>query len=184
MDDAVTTRQENLTLPGAARKAIEGLSRLTGRVGEGVLVFMAVSILYDVFMRYVFAAPTNWALEINTFLLVLICVVPSADALQSDGHIRITFLTESASPVWTRILTAIRAVAGLALSAALVWSGSAMAWSAWQYDDRVSSSLATPLFIPYLFIPVGFFILGLCYLQMLMGTFTAPAEDQSPGSAD
>lgn len=159
-----------------ARYLIEGLSRLTGRLGEGVLLFMAASILYDVFMRYAFAAPTNWALEINTFLLALICVVPSADALLSDSHIRITFLTEIVTPRIRAVLTALRAIAGLALSAALVWSGGAMAWTAWEYGDRVSSSLATPLFIPYLFIPVGFFILGLGYLQMLIGAFTATAE--------
>ena len=138
---------------------------------------MAVSILYDVFMRYVFAAPTNWALEINTFLLVLLCAFPSADALQSDSHIRITFFTETVSSGKARILTAIRAIAGLALCAALVWSGGAMAWTAWTYGDRVSSSLATPLFIPYLFIPIGFFILGLGYLQLLVGAFTARAEE-------
>ena len=55
---------------------------------------MVVSLFYDVMMRYLFASPTNWALEVNTFLLLFVCTIPTADVLDSNVHIRVTFLTD------------------------------------------------------------------------------------------
>ena len=41
---------------------IPRLSQTTGYLGQAAMAFMVVSLFYDVLMRYLFAAPTNWAL--------------------------------------------------------------------------------------------------------------------------
>ena len=58
------------------------------------------------------AAPTNWALEVNTFLLVFLCVIPAADVLRLGVQIRITFLTERLSARTRDRLEILRAMAG------------------------------------------------------------------------
>jgi len=142
---------------------IPRLSKAAGILGQGAMAFMVVSLFYDVMMRYLFAAPTHWALEVNTFLLLFLCTIPAADVLSSNVHLRVTFLTER-MPQWiVGRLPILRSVAGILLCAAMTWKGSLMTWQAWQHDDRMSTSLGTPMFIPYLFLPIGFILLGLQY---------------------
>ena len=80
----------------------EGLSEAYRGEGECSgslsLAFMAVSISYDVVLRYVFFAPTYWALEVNTFLLAFLCVIPAGDVLRVGSQIRITFLYDRLKP--------------------------------------------------------------------------------------
>jgi TRAP-type C4-dicarboxylate transport system permease small subunit len=142
--------------------AIGAVARGGGILGELGLAFAVVSISYDVMMRYVFAAPTNWALEINTFILAMLSTIPAADVLKADGHIRITFLIERFRPALRARMPILWAAAGLFFSAIMTWKGGLMAWQAWINNDRMSTSLGTPMVIPYLVIPVGF---GLIFLQ-------------------
>ena len=86
---------------GAERKSegvIGWLERGGGLLGQLGLIFMVVSISYDVIMRYVFVAPTHWALEVNTFLLVFLCVIPAGNVLRVGSQIRITFLYDRLRP--------------------------------------------------------------------------------------
>jgi TRAP-type C4-dicarboxylate transport system permease small subunit len=140
-----------------------------GSLGIAGLAFMVASISYDVAMRYFFAAPTHWALEVNTFLLVFLCVVPGADVLKTGGQIRITFLIDRFRPRTKAFLDILRAAAGFLFCAVMTWKGTVMAFHAWQHNDRMSTSLGTPLVIPYLLLPIGFGLLGLQYLTLLTG---------------
>jgi TRAP-type C4-dicarboxylate transport system permease small subunit len=146
-----------------------------GTLGYLGLGFMVASITYDVILRYFFAAPTNWALEVNTFLLVFLCLIPAADVLKAGVQIRITFLTERFRPQTRKRLDLLRSVAGALFCAVMAWKGAIMALHAWQHNDRMSTSLGTPMVIPYLLLPVGFALLGLQYLAFLKGKKPEPA---------
>ena len=78
------------------------LERLVGGSGYlGILglAFMVVSISYDVILRYVFYAPTYWALEMNTFLLAFLCLIPAGDVLRFGSQIRTHYPLETATEV-------------------------------------------------------------------------------------
>lgn len=155
------------------REAGEGMAlvgrfaRFGGRLGEIAIAFMVVSISYDVIMRYLLLAPTIWALEVNTFLLMFVCVLPAADALSAGTQIQITFMTDRLPRGVQEKLAWIGDVVGILFCAVMTWKGLAMAWAAYQHNDRMSTSLGTPLVIPYLFIPLGFGLLGLMYAARL-----------------
>ena len=56
-------------------RLFEHFARLLQVLGQVVLAFMALTITYDATMRYIFAAPTSWSLEINAFLVGIVgCV--------------------------------------------------------------------------------------------------------------
>ncbi len=154
---------------GAEKKPEEFIGPLEaggGFLGQLGLVFMVVSITYDVILRYVFVAPTHWALEVNTFLLAFLTVIPSGAVLRAGGQIRITFLLDRLRPAMRNRLNVLRAGAGLFFCGIMVWKGTEMAYVAWLHNDRMSTSLGTPMFIPYLFLPIGFGLLGLQYLLL------------------
>ena len=154
-----------------------------GFLGQLGLVFMVVSITYDVILRYVFVAPTHWALEVNTFLLAFLCVIPSGAVLRAGSQIRITFLTDRLKPAMKDRLEILRAAAGLFFCGIMIWKGTRMAWQAWEHNDRMSTSLGTPMVIPYLFLPIGFLLLALQYAAILIPRGTRspiPSGGQTP----
>ncbi|MBP1713570.1 MAG: hypothetical protein H6Q42_1773 [Deltaproteobacteria bacterium] len=148
---------------------LERLIAASGYLGILSLAFMAVSISYDVMLRYVFYAPTYWALEMNTFLLAFLCLIPAGDVLRFGTQIRITVLYDRLRPGVRARLDMLRSAVGIFFCAIMVWKGSVMALHAWQHNDRMSTSLGTPMVIPYLFLPIGFALLGLQYLTFLKG---------------
>ncbi len=146
------------------REGVVGrLSLAGGLAGQAGLVFMAMSISYDVVLRYIFVAPTHWALEVNTFLLAFLCVIPAGDVLRVGSQIRITFLYDRLRPAVKARLDILRAAAGIFFCAIMVWKGADMAWKAWLHNDRMSTSLGTPMVIPYVLLPIGFALLALQY---------------------
>jgi TRAP-type C4-dicarboxylate transport system permease small subunit len=165
-------------MSGAERKPKGIIGRLQaggGLLGQLGLAFMVASITYDVVLRYVFVAPTHWALEVNTFLLAFLCVIPAGYVLRLGSQIRITFFLDRLKPAVKARLDILRAAAGLFFCGIMIWKGLDMAWTAWLHNDRMSTSLGTPMVIPYFFLPVGFFLLALQYVTLL-----APRKPTSP----
>ncbi len=165
-------------MSGAEKKPEGIIGRLEaggGFLGQLGLVFMVVSITYDVVLRYVFVAPTHWALEVNTFLLAFICVIPAGEVLRAGSQIRITFLTDRLSPAMKGRLDILRAAVGLFFCGIMIWKGGDMAWTAWLHNDRMSTSLGTPMVIPYIFLPIGFFLLALQYAAIMITRGSKPS---------
>jgi TRAP-type C4-dicarboxylate transport system permease small subunit len=155
---------------GAERKPEGIIGRLeagAGFLGQLGLVFMVLSITYDVVLRYIFFSPTQWALEVNTFLLAFLCVIPAGEVLRVGGQIRIHFFIDRFRPAVKDRLDILRAGAGLFFCGIMIWKGADMAWVAWLHNDRMSTSLGTPMVIPYLFLPLGFLLLALQYLSQM-----------------
>ncbi len=157
---------------------LEKLIGAGGSLGILSLAFMAVSISYDVMLRYVFYAPTHWALEVNTFLLAFLCLIPAGDVLRFGTQIRITILYDRLKPGMQAKLDMLRGAVGIFFCAIMVWKGSVMALHAWQHNDRMSTSLGTPMVIPYLFLPIGFALLGLQYLAIITGKKKNPKQTE------
>jgi TRAP-type C4-dicarboxylate transport system permease small subunit len=156
-----------------------------GIIGQTGMIFMVASITYDVILRYVFIAPTHWALEVNTFLLAFLCVIPAGDVLRVGSQIRITFLYDRLTPAVKARLDILRAAAGLFFCTIMIWKGADMAWKAWLHNDRMSTSLGTPMFIPYLFLPIGFLLLALQYLSNVTRILRkSPASPAAPASSE
>lgn len=160
--------------------AIGRLARGLGFSGQLVLLFMVVTICYDVVMRYVFLAPTLWSLEVNTFLIVFLALIPAADALMSESQLRITFFAERLPWAVQRAIHVLTCLLGAGFSAIMVWKGWSMSMQAWQYGERMSTPLGTPMAIPYLFIPIGFGVLALAYLVRLRRPVTDPSSAHDP----
>ena len=157
------------TLFGKIAISIHGLARGFRVLGQFALAAMVVTICYDVVVRYVFEAPTLWSLEINTFLVLFIALIPAGDVLNAGMHLRITFFVERLKPGLRRVLDIAGALAGTIFCGFMAWKGWAMAVQALRYHERMSTAFGTPMVIPYMFIPIGFAVLGLGYGVKLFG---------------
>jgi TRAP-type C4-dicarboxylate transport system permease small subunit len=150
-------------MPGRIKTGVETAARVLRFAGQLALGSMVVTICYDVIMRYVFRAPTLWSLEINTFLVLFITLLPAGDVLASGSHLRISFFADKLSKGVQRALEKLTCLLGCLFGAMMTWKGFNMAYLAFQYNERMSTPLGTPLGIPYAMIPLGFSVMVLYY---------------------
>lgn len=154
------------------RQIIAGIERITRIGGQVVLAFMVVTICYDAIMRYLFTAPTSWSLEVNTFLIIYIAAMTAADVQRTDSHIRITFFADMMGQGAQRVTRIIIGIFGLGFAAIMTWRGFLMAYQAWEYGERVSSSFGTPMVFPYAMLPIGFGLLAIRFLMNILDAIT------------
>jgi len=115
----------------------DGLSRLLVPLGPPVAVaFLVVTAIsfYEVVMRYVFNAPTQWVHETTITLTAICFAFGGAYCLATDRHIRVVLLYDAVGPRARRGLDVAISLVG-ALACAL------MAWAAW---DLAHKAFFTP----------------------------------------
>lgn len=147
---------------------IDGLTYALRVAGQIALAGMVITICYDTVMRYLFSSPTLWSLEINTFLVIFITLLPAGDILKANMHLRITFVVDRFGSGLRSVLEQLGTLLGILFCGFMTWNGWSMAMQAWKYNERMSTSLGTPMVIPYLFIPLGFGVLCLQYCLKLL----------------
>jgi len=80
-------------------RAIDRIALFVGRVTMMLIILMTSVMLYEVFMRYVFEAPTLWANELTLWLAGYVFLLSGFYAMQQRCHIRI-FLLYDIMPRW------------------------------------------------------------------------------------
>lgn len=167
---------------GAVDAGFAWIARTLQVFGQVVLAFMVATICYDAIMRYAFAAPTSWSLEVNTFLIVYLAVMTAADVQRADAHIRITFFSDKLGPRMQRAGRLLLGLVGAGFCAVMAWRGGLIAWQAFEYGERVSSGFGTPLVLPYAMLPIGFGTLGIQFLIDAARALTGREPPRREGS--
>jgi C4-dicarboxylate transporter, DctQ subunit len=130
------------------------------------LAFTSGLLFVNVVLRYVFLAPINWAEELTLYLMVWIVFVGGAVAVRTRGHIAIDLLPLALSPANRRRLAIAVALAALAFFAWFFWYSG-------QHVLRVRAAgqttpvMEAPMWLAYLAMPAGSFLMGLRTLQQL-----------------
>jgi len=73
-------------------KCIDGLSIWTGKTISWLVIPMLFALMYEVFMRYLFRAPTIWAMDVAVIAYGIHFMIASPYCLQQEQHIRCDFL--------------------------------------------------------------------------------------------
>ena len=68
--------------------ALDALSEWTGRLVSWLIIPMVASLVYEVFARYLFDAPTVWAYDMTFMLYGTFFMMGAAYTLKHKGHIR------------------------------------------------------------------------------------------------
>lgn len=139
---------------------IEKLNHGAAVVAACCIPIMAVTILYEVIMRYAFNAPTIWAYEVSYMLMGTSLMLGLGFCAQLRRNIRVDFFYDSVSPKQQSMID----LAGyifLLLPAAL-W----ISWALFEYfleaykvNERTGESAWNPLVWPFkFFFTFGFFL--------------------------
>ena len=75
--------------------SLQTISRKEGEWSSFMIYPLLFIVVYEVFMRYAFNAPTTWGFEATTFLYGLHYMFGMAYCLRVGGHIRVDFLYDN-----------------------------------------------------------------------------------------
>ena len=157
--------------------AMDATSRAVGALsGAGILVIAAI-VGSDVFLRYVFNAPTTWADEVSTYIMIGAVFLGAAYTHLTDGHIRVDLVTERLPPAIRGWLDVVTTWLGFVFVAFMAWQCYTATAVAYATGAREFSLLVTPSYLPQIPIAVGMHLFA---LQMLAG-LARRYPDLAPG---
>jgi TRAP-type mannitol/chloroaromatic compound transport system permease small subunit len=124
--------------------AIEGLSLWVGRAFGWCIMILTLSVVYEVFVRYVLNSPTVWAFDMMIQMYGALFLMCGAYALAQDTHVRADVIYR---------LVPVRVQAGLDFVLyflfffpgilALVWYGYEIASDSWRWKEVSFNSPAS-----------------------------------------
>ena len=119
-----------------------------GKAFAWLILMMAFGVGYEVLVRYVFNAPTDWAFDVSYILYGTLFMMGGAYTLSRDGHVRGDFLYRLWSPrTQARVELVLYLLFFFPGVIALVFSGWKYAARGWRFlEVSVNSPAGIPVF--------------------------------------
>lgn len=166
---------------------LRSVSLWTGRIGSWssfVYLIVTAIICYDVVARYVFSAPTFWALELSIILAASQFMLGGLKPAGSNSHVRIDGLYQLAPPRvrrWMDIFSAIVSIFYLsfasyycwdtAINAIMIWETSASVW-----DTPSPTIIKTVIALSFTLVMVQY---AICLIHWVLDV-PLPEQDTDP----
>jgi TRAP-type mannitol/chloroaromatic compound transport system permease small subunit len=132
---------------------IDRISITTGKAAGWCIVLLTLAICYEVFARYLFRAPTDWAFDVSYMLYGTLFMLAGAYTLSRNGHVRADFAYRSMAPrtqAWLDLpLYLLFFIPGIL---ALIVYGWWFFELSWLQNERSSVSPRGPLIWPFKFV--------------------------------
>lgn len=135
---------------------IDGISEWSGKLISFLIVFIMGILLYEVAMRFVFNAPTNWAHELTMHMFGFFSVLAGAYVLRYDQHVKIDIIYNLFSPRARAIIDSVTYLVFFLFIGLLLWHSAAIALWAIKIGQTVSPSpWGSPLWPTKTAVPVA-----------------------------
>ena len=130
-----------------------------------IILFMMLSVCFEVVMRYVFNAPTRWVVDVNSYALVFIIFLMASWLLLKNRHVKMEAVLTLLSPKRQSYVILGASVLALAFTIALTWISWDLAWKALRGGHYFVGGIEIPQFPIKVIIPIG---AGLLSVQLLI----------------
>lgn len=153
-------------------RAIDALNEKIGFYSSLLILPLVAVVIYEVFVRYVFNAPTSWGFELTTFLYGMHFMLGLGDALRTDTHVCIDIFESKMQPKGRAVL---RIITGLIFfipaMGFMTYGAIKYAVTSWMMFEHASSSWG-PAIYPYKTVmAIGFVLLFLAGISKLLQDF-------------
>ncbi len=135
-----------------------------------LLVFLTVSINYDVIARQISGQATVWIYEINdAAIMAYVTFFGAAWVLKNEGHVVMDLVTNQLKRKPQALLNAVTSVIGAVLCFIIFWYGAEVTWQAYSTEYR-RVSLLNPILWPMLMaIPIGSLLMFIQFIRRAHG---------------
>ena len=148
----------------------------------GVLLMAAISV-GNVIGRFVFGESIAFAEELNQFLIVLITFVGIGYAARMGRHIRMSAIYDQLPDIGRKLLMIVICLVTAAAMFVLAYYSYVYVASV-AASGRIAPSLRVPVYLTFLWVPVGFVITGIQYLMTALVNVTRRDVFLSTGVVD
>jgi C4-dicarboxylate transporter DctQ subunit len=158
--------------PDVARRSIgrvcAGIERIWNRIEQAIIGVLGLAALFiglvQVLGRYVDPARAiGSAEEIIVYLIIWAIMLASSQLVRTDGHVRPDLVLRLMPVRWQRWVEVFNCVTALLFCLGLAWYGKEIVDTALLIDERSSTDLQFPMWIYYLSLPVGGWLMAVRY---------------------
>lgn len=152
-------------------KFIDKVTQVCGVVA-GILIFLtAIATFIEVVMRGIFNSPTEWAIEMSVYFVLVAGFLGMPVAYAAGKHINVDIFVSTRTPKAKCYLQIVSCILAIIFCAIFTYEAMDMSLTSLDLDRLSPSTLRVPLWIPQMSLPIG---MGLLVLQFL-GTFMKDA---------
>ena len=137
------------------KSAIERFSFKTGWIAGSLAVIMMLGLVREVVGRYFFNRPTDWAVDLNAFLLVVMVYLGAAYTTSIDGHVRADFFYGRIRGRAKSYLDIFIDGASIFYLSILLWEGAWLTWESLRSLEVSTGGVRWPLFPFQAMVPFG-----------------------------
>lgn len=142
----------------------DGLTYITGWVAALCLVAAALIVTEAVIVRKLLGISTIWQIEASVFLLIFTVFVGAPFVQKNEHHLNVDLVIIHLSPRTREITLIFVSIISCILTAILAWYAWPMWWETVVNNEHSESLWGPPLWIPFLFLPLGMTLLFLQYI--------------------
>jgi|SaaInl7_150m_RNA_FD_contig_21_1759010_length_859_multi_13_in_0_out_0_2 TRAP-type C4-dicarboxylate transport system permease small subunit len=157
---------------------IDGLTNLSGWLAALCLVAAALIITEGVIVRKVLGISTIWQIEASVFLLIFTVFVGAPFVQKNEHHLNVDLIIIHLKPRTREITLIVVSVLTCLIAMLIAWYAWPMWWEAVVNNEHSESLWGPPLWIPYLFLPIGMTLLFLQYIVQIYKKIIALREGQ------
>ena len=145
----------------------DGLTYITGWVAALCLVAAALIVTEAVIVRKLLGVSTIWQIEASVFLLIFTVFVGAPFVQKNEHHLNVDLVIIHLSPRTREITLIVVSIFTCILTAILAWYAWPMWWETVINNEHSESLWGPPLWIPFLFLPLGMTLLFLQYIVFI-----------------
>ncbi len=137
---------------------IDGISRMMGKLFPYLALFMMITGVYEVVMRYFFSRPTMWVWEINGLLLSSYVALGGGYALLTDTHVKVDILYSRFSNRTKAVMDLFSSFFLFLFLGVLFWQTGKMSLHSVGYLERSNTLLGPPIYPFKVVLAIGVFL--------------------------
>lgn len=145
-------------------KALESMSEKLGVFSGCLALIMTAIISRETIGRYLFRAPTDWALTLSELLLVTMAYLGAGYTLLAEGHVKVDIFYSRLKGKKKALADTMISIMSFIYVAMLTWQGWKLAFNSFKKGLKTSEAVQWPLFPVQMMIPIGSAILALLLL--------------------
>lgn len=127
-----------------AYETVKKINTVCASLAGLILLFITFSIFMDVILRYFFNRPSIWVTEISSYLFLYVIFLGTGYALQTDLHIRVSFLLTLLPKGYVRWFDVLTSLLCIVFCAVLLWQTAVMTWISFSESWTTPTMLGIP----------------------------------------
>jgi len=153
---------------------LNGLSSIETFLGGLCFSLSLILMFYEVVSRYIFNFSVYWSEELVRYLIIWSMFIGASMIIKTDGHIAISFFVDKLSERRKTIANQLNNLFCLIYSIFLLYTGWLLVNEAYIAKNISDSRMETPMWIPYLILPLGGLLLSVRWIEKIINTKLAP----------